>query len=61
MLTLLSSFTTGGGGGGHSGTEGVAPALRISRRKGYFFIPRYEVWVSKSPYNPRNTRGSDAE
>ena len=61
----------GGGGGGHSGT----PSLRISRRKGsffrpphvrdfvkegYFFVPRYEVWGSKSPYNPRNIPGSDA-
>ena len=57
-----------GGGGAHS--------LRISRKKGsflrpphvldfvkegYFFVPRYEVWGSKSPYNPRNIRDSDAE
>ena len=56
--------------------RGVAPALRISRKKGsflrpphvrdfvkegYFFVPRYEVWGSKSPYNPQNIRGSDAE
>ena len=61
----------GGGGGG-----GAAPALRISRKKGsflrpplvrdfvkegYFFVPRYEVWGLKIPYNPRNIRGSDAE
>ena len=54
----------------------AAPALHISRKKGlflrpahvrdfvkegYFFVPRYEVWGSKSPYNPRNIRGSDAE
>ena len=54
---------------------GAAPALRISRKKGsllrppyvrdfvkegYFFVPRYEVWRSKPPYNPRNIRGSDA-
>ena len=53
----------GGGGGGHSGIEGAAPVLRISRKKGYFlrpphvrdfvkegyfFVPRYEVWGSKS-------------
>ena len=25
------------GGGGHSGTEGAAPAVRISREKGSFF------------------------
>ena len=30
-------------------------------KEGYFFVPRYEVCVSKSPYNPRNIRGSDAE
>ena len=30
-------------------------------REGYFIVPRYEVWGSKSPYNPRNIRGSDAE
>ena len=23
-------------------------------KEGYFFVPRYEVWGSKSPYNPRN-------
>ena len=62
--------------GGSQEQRGAAPALRVSRRKGsflrplhacdfvkegYFFVPRYEVWVSQSPYNPRNTRGSDAE
>ena len=31
------------------------------RRVLYFFVQRYEVWGSKSPYNPRNIRGSDAE
>ena len=51
-------------GGGHSGTEGAAPSLRISRKKGsflrpphvrdfvkegYFFVPRYEVWWSNFP------------
>ena len=30
-------------------------------KEGYFFVPRYEVWGSKSTYNPRNIRGSDAE
>ena len=55
---------------------GAAPSLRISRKKGsflrpphvrdfvkegYFFVPRNKVWGSKSPYNPRNIRGSDAE
>ena len=30
-------------------------------KEGYFFVPRYEVWGSKSPYNPQNIRGSDAE
>ena len=66
----------GGGGGGTQVQRGAAPSLRISRKKGsflrpphvrdfvkegYFFVPGYEVWVSKSPYNPRNIRGSDAE
>ena len=66
----------GGGGGGTQVQRGAAPALRISRKKGsflrpphvrdfvkegYFFVPRYEVWGSKSPYNPGNIRGSDAE
>ena len=37
------------------------PHVRDFVKEGYFFVPRYEVWVSKSPYNPRNTRGSDAE
>ena len=63
-------------GGGTLVQRGVAPALRISRKKGsflrpphvrdfvkkgYFFVLRYEVWGSKSPYNPRNIRGYDAE
>ena len=63
-------------GGGTQVQRGVAPALRISRKKGsflipphvrdfvkegYFFVLRYEVWGSKSPYNPRNVRGYDAE
>ena len=66
----------GRGGGGTQVHRGAAPSLRISRKKGsflrpphvrdfvkegYFFVPRYEVWGSKSPYNPRNIRGSDAE
>ena len=49
--------------------RGAAPSLRISRKKGSFFktsacprfckrrvlfVPRYEVWGSKSPYNPQN-------
>ena len=65
-----------GGGGGTQVQRGASPSLRISQKKvfflrpphvrdfvkeGYFFVPRYEVWVSKSPYNPRDIRGSDAE
>ena len=23
-------------------------------KEGYFFVPRYEVWGSKSPYNPHH-------
>ena len=65
------------GGGGHSGTEGGRtrvtyfaeegvfflrpPHVRDVVKEGYFFVPRYEVLGSKSPYNPRNIRGSDAE
>ena len=30
-------------------------------KEGYFFVIRYEVWGSNSPYNPQNIRGSDAE
>ena len=37
------------------------PHVRDFVKEGYFFVPRYEVWGSKSPYNPRNIRGSDAE
>ena len=64
-----------GGHSGTEGGGGGAPSLRVSRKKGsflrpphvrdfvkegYFFVPGYEVWGSKSPYNPRNIRGSDA-
>ena len=34
------------------------PHVRDFVKEGYFFVPRYEVWGSKSPYNPRNIRGS---
>ena len=37
------------------------PHVRDFVKEGYFFVHRYEVWGSKSPYNPRNIRGSDAE
>ena len=64
-IKLISGiFPVGGGGGGGGGRgsqvqRGVAPALRISRKKGsflrpphvsnfvkvgYFFVPKYEVW-----------------
>ena len=62
----------GGGGGGHSGTEGGPhlryvfrgrrghflrpPHVRDFVKEGYFFVTRYEVWGSISPYNPRNIR-----
>ena len=76
-MTFFSSFCyIKPGGGGTQVQKGAAPALRISRKKGsflrpphvrdfvkeeYFVVPRFEVWGSKSPYNPRNIRGSDAE
>ena len=65
-----------GGWGVTQVQRGAAPSLRISRKKGsflrpphvrdfvkegYFFVARYEVWGSKSPYNRRNIRSSDAE
>ena len=37
------------------------PHVRDFVKEGYFFVPRYEVWGSKSPCKPRNIRGSDAE
>ena len=37
------------------------PHVRDFVKEGNFFVPRYEVWGSKSPYNPRNIRDSDAE
>ena len=37
------------------------PHVREFVKEGYFFVPRYEVWGSKSPCKPRNIRGSDAE
>ena len=67
----------GGGGGGalryrggphlryvFRGRRGLflrPPHVRDFVKEGYFFVPRYEVWGSKSPYNPRNIRVSDAE
>ena len=67
----------GGGGGGalryrwgthpryvFRGRRGLflrPPHVRDFVKEGYFFVPRYEVWGSKSHYNPRNVRGSDAE
>ena len=61
----------GGGGGALSGTQGGRtlvtyfaeegvffwrpPHVRDFVKEGYFFVPRYEVWGSKSPYNPQNT------
>ena len=66
----------GGGGGGalryrggphpryvFRGRRGLflrPPHVRDFVKEGYFFVPRYEVWGSKSPYNPGNIRGSDA-
>ena len=69
----IKMYTRGGGGGGGGGALGYrgGPHLRyvFRGRRGLFlrpphvrdFVPRYEVWGSKSPYNPRNIRGSDAE
>ena len=70
-------FPGGGGGGGalryrggphpryvFRGRRGLflkPPHVRDFVKEGYFFVPRYEVLGSKSPYNPRNIRCSDAE
>ena len=66
----------GDGLGRHSDTEGGRthvtyfaeegvflrlPHVRDFVKEGYFFVPRYEIWGSKSPYNPQNICGSDAE
>ena len=74
IFKYLVSPRGGGGGtqvqrGPHlryvfSGRRGLflrPPHVRDFVKEGYFFVPRYEVWGSKSPYNPRNIRGSDAE
>ena len=74
ILVLRSERRPGGGGalryrgGPHlcyvfRGRRGLflrPPHVRDFVKEGYFFVPRYEVWGSKSPYNPRNIRGSDA-
>ena len=46
---------------GRSGIFLRSRHVRDFVKEGYFFVPRYEVWGSKSPFNPRNIRGSDAE
>ena len=77
---LLAHSDAVRGGGGTQVQRGAAPALRISRRrglflrpphvrdfvkKGYFFVPRYEVWGGGGGENPLSIheiyRGSDAE
>ena len=75
-LLLSASIAPRGGGGalrlrggphlryvfrGRRGLFLRPPHVRDLVKEGYFFVPRYEVWGSKSPYNPRNIRGSDAE
>ena len=71
-----SALFSSRGGGGHSDTEGGRTRVTHFAEEGVFFktsacprfckgralfLPPYEVWWSKSPYNPRNIRGSDAE
>ena len=56
----------------HSGPEGGRTCVTYFAEEGVFFktsacprfckrmvvfVPRYELWGSKSPYNPRNIRG----
>ena len=76
LSTIPGTTPPGGGRGVHSGTEGGLARVTYSAEEGvflrpphvrdfvkewYFFIPRYEVWGWKSPYNPQNTHGSDPE
>ena len=74
---VAAKYDAGGGGGvslryrggphlryvfrGRRGLFLRPPHVRDFVKEGYFFVPRYEVWGSKSPYNPGNIRGSDAE
>ena len=73
---LVSSWRSSRGGGalryrwgphlryvfrGRRGLFLKPPHVRDFVKEGYFFVPRFEVWGSKSPYNPRNIRHSDAE
>ena len=46
---------------GSTGSFLRSPYVRDFVKEGYFFVPWYEVWRWKSPYNPRNISGSDAE
>ena len=54
------SGTEGGGGRtcvtyfAEKGSFLRPPHVRDFVKEGYFFVLRYEVWASKSPYNPRN-------
>ena len=73
----MEGHAPGGGGGGALGFIGGPhlryvfrgrrglflrpPHVRDFVKEEYFLVPRYEVWGSKSPYNPRIIRGSDAE
>ena len=76
QLIVCDQFPGGGGGGalrcigglhlryvfcGRRGLFLRPPHVREFVKEGYFFVPRYEVWGSKSPYNPQNIRGSDAK
>ena len=77
MCVCVWMLSPGGGGGGGTqvqrgphlsyvfrGRRGLflrPPHVRDFVKEGYFFVSRCEVWGLKSPYNPRNIRGSDAE
>ena len=77
LLTAATSSRGGWGGGGalmyrggpypryvFRGRRGLLlrpPHVCDFVKEGYFFVPRIEVWGSKSPYNPRNIRSSAAE
>ena len=50
MVNGCGTCNPGRGGGGHSGTEGAAPALRISRKKGSFLRPPHVRDFVKEEY-----------
>ena len=57
--TAMDIHMDTGGGGGLSGTKGAAPALRISRKKGYFSRPPHARDFVKEGYFLRSMGGEN--